>query len=39
MDGRGGHLGHVTINICYKLTPLNLRSRHIKFKFNWPSGF
>ena len=34
-----GHLGHVTINICYKFTPLNLRSRHIRFEFNWPSGF
>ena len=37
--GHGSHLGHVTINICYKFTPLNLRSRHIKFEFNWPSGF
>ena len=32
--------GYVTINICYKFTPLDLRSRHIKFEFNnWPSGF
>ena len=37
--GHGGHLGHVKINICYKFTPLNLRSRHIKLEFNWPSGF
>ena len=21
----GGHLGHVTVNICYKITPLNLK--------------
>ena len=37
--GLGGHLGHVTIIICYKFTPLDLMSRHIKFKFNWSSGF
>ena len=37
--GHGGHLGHVTISICNKSTPLNLRRRHIKFEFNWPSGF
>ena len=37
--GHGGHLGKVTINICYKFTPLNLWSLHMKFEFNWPSGF
>ena len=35
----GGNLGHVTIYICYKVIPLNLKSRHMKFEFNWPSGF
>ena len=28
--GHGRHLGHVTINVCCKFTPLNLRSHHIK---------
>ena len=37
--GHGRHLGDVTINIWFKFTPLNLRSLHIKFEFNWPSGF
>ena len=37
--GHSGHLDHVTINLCYKFTPLNLRTLHIKFEFNWPSGF
>ena len=37
--GHGSHLGHVTINICNKFTPLNLRSEHIKFEFKWSSGF
>ena len=37
--GRGGHLGHVT-----KLLPTNFRVPypmrfHIKFGFDWPSGF
>ena len=37
--GRGGHLGHVT-----SILQLNFRSpyqwlRHIKFQFDWPSGF
>ena len=30
---------HMTINICYKLTPLNLWSLHTKFEFIWPSSF
>ena len=37
--GHGGHLGHVTIKICCKFTSVNLRSLHMKFEFNWPSGF
>ena len=37
--GRGGHVSHVTITIWFKFTPLKLKSPHIKFEFNWPSGF
>ena len=37
--GHGRHLGDVTINIWFKFTALNLRSLHMKFEFNWPSGF
>ena len=37
--GRGGHLGHVTwtiyINICSPVP----RRLHVKFGFDWPSGF
>ena len=37
--GHGGHLGHVTwifyIHICYPF----LLMLHIKFRFDWPSGF
>ena len=37
--GHGGHLGHVTwifyIHICYPF----LLMLHIKFGFDWPSGF
>ena len=29
----------MTIKICYKFTPLNLWSDHMKFVFNWSSGF
>ena len=37
--GRGGHLGHVT-----QISRSNFRPRypgmlHIKFQFDWPSGF
>ena len=37
--GRGGHLGHVT-----QITRTNFSSpdpwrRHMKFDFDWPSGF
>ena len=37
--GHGGHLGHVTITICFKITPLNLWSLHMEFEFNLPSSF
>ena len=30
---------HVTINIRYKFTPLNLRSLNMKFEISWPIGF
>ena len=37
--GRGGHLGRVTrtiwTNFCFRV----LRSLHMKFEFDWPSGF
>ena len=37
--GHGGHLGHVTktilTNFCFRI----IRVLHMKFKFNWPSGF
>ena len=37
--GHGGHLGHVTWTICINfLSPLP-RRLHIKFGFDWPSGF
>ena len=39
MGGRGGHLGHVTqmprTNFRYRYP----RGVHIKFGFDWPSGF
>ena len=37
--GRIGQLGHVTINICYKFTPLDLGSLNMKFEFSWPGDF
>ena len=37
--GMAAHFGHVTINIWYKFTPLNLRIVYMKFELNWPSGF
>ena len=33
------HLCHVTIDICYKFTPFNLRSLYMKFEFEWLTGF
>ena len=37
--GRGGHLGHVTRTICTNFRSRILRSLHMEFEFNWPSGF
>ena len=36
---RGGHLGHVTRNICANFCSPILRSLNMKFELNWPSGF
>ena len=35
----GGHLGHVTWTICIKFRSPFPRRLHIKFGFDWPSGF
>ena len=35
----GGHLGHVTLTIYTNFHSLFLRMIHIKFGFDWPSGF
>ena len=35
----GGHLGHVTLTIYTNIHSLFLRMIHIKFGFDWPSGF
>ena len=35
----GGHLGHVTWTIDINLFSLFLSMLHMKFGFNWPSGF
>ena len=37
--GRGGHLGHVTRTIWTNFRSHILRSLHMKFEFDWPSGF
>ena len=37
--GRGGHLGHVTKTICTNFHSRLLRGLHMKFEFNWPSGY
>ena len=37
--GRGGHLGHVTWTIYTNLGFPFPRRLHIKFGFDWPSGF
>ena len=37
--GHGGHLGHVTRTIWTNFNSRILRSLHMKFEFNWPSGF
>ena len=35
----GGHLGHVTLTIDTKFHCPFLTMLHIKFGFDWPSGF
>ena len=35
----GGHLGHVTLTIYINFHSLFLTMLHIKFGFDWPSGF
>ena len=35
----GGHLGHVTLTINTNFHSLFLKMLHIKFGFDWPSGF
>ena len=35
----GCHLGHVTLTIYTNFHSLLLRMLHIKFGFEWPSGF
>ena len=34
-----GMVAILTIKICANVTPLNIRSLHIKFEFNWFCGF
>ena len=35
----GGHLGHVTWTIYINFRSPFLRMLHMKFEFDWPSGF
>ena len=37
--GHSGHLGHVTWTIYTNFRPPFQRRLHIKFGFDWPSGF
>ena len=37
--GHGGHLGHVTWTTYIKFCSPFPRRLHIKFGFDWPSGF
>ena len=37
--GRGGHLGHVTWTIYTNFRSPFPRRLHLKFGFDWPSGF
>ena len=39
INGRGGHLGHVTWTIYINFRSPFPRRLHIKFDFDWPSGF
>ena len=36
---RGGHLGHVTWTIYINFSSLFRRRLHMKFGFDWPTGF
>ena len=36
---RGGHLGHMTRNICVNFRFSTLKSFHMKFELKWSSGF
>ena len=37
--GHGGHLGHVTWTIYINFGSPFLRMLHMKFGYDWPSGF
>ena len=37
--GHGGHLGHATFTIYINLLSPLPRMLHLKFVFDWPSGF
>ena len=37
--GLGGHLGHVTLTICINFCSPYPSGLHMKFGFDWPSGF
>ena len=37
--GHGGHLGHVTQTIYINFLSPFPRKLHMKFGFDWPSGF
>ena len=39
LNGPGGHLGHVTTNICKNFLSHTIWRLHIKFELSWPSGF
>ena len=39
IDGHGGHLGHVTWNIYTNFRFPFPRRLHMKFGYDWPSGF
>ena len=39
IHGHDGHLCHVTWTIYINFRPPSLRILHMKFGFDWPSGF
>ena len=39
IHSHGGHLGHVTWTIFTNFRSTFLRMRHMKFGYDWPSGF